>query len=203
VTSRSVRRGAVGAAALMVLAGCAPGASPTEPSFESRVDVDTPTLREAKKEARIAPCVSGRPVEGTELPGLVLPCLGGGPEVDLASVEGPAVISMWAQWCAPCRKELPYFQRLDESGQVTVLGLDWKETTPAGALALLDETGATFPQVVDLDGKISDHYRVVGLPGMLLVDGDGQVTFRPGSVRSYDQLASLVEDHTGARLTGG
>ena len=182
--------------------GCAPGASPTKPSYETTIQVDTPALRAAKAKADIEPCPEGGRAGGSELPEVSLPCLGGGAPVDLSTVEGPAVITLWAQWCAPCRRELPWFQRLAETGAVDVLGLDWKETSPRGALALLEETGATFPQVVDLDGEISEHYRVVGLPGMLFVSGDGAVTFRPGSVTGYDQLTSLVEEHTGIDLAG-
>jgi thiol-disulfide isomerase/thioredoxin len=185
-----------------LLAGCAPGATSGQ-SYDSRIEVDTPQLRTAKEKAGIEPCPSSAAAARSDLPDLTLPCLGGGRDYDLDSVAGPAVVSLWAQWCGPCRRELPFFQRLAETGKVRVLGLDWKETSPGGAIALLAETGATYPQVVDLDGRISDHYRVSGLPGILFVDRDGAVTFRKGSVTSYDELRDLVADHTGADVTGG
>jgi thiol-disulfide isomerase/thioredoxin len=185
----------------LLLTGCAPGATP-EQSYDSRIKVDTAALRTAKAQAGIEPCPASAPSARSDLPDLTLPCLGGGKDYDLDSVRGPAVVSLWAQWCGPCRKELPLFQRLAQTGKVTVLGLDWKETSPGGAIALLAATGATYPQVVDLDGRISDHYRVSGLPGILFVDADGTVTFRKGSVTSWDELAGLVRDHTGVDVTG-
>jgi thiol-disulfide isomerase/thioredoxin len=190
---------------VLVLGGCAPGASPTQPSYDSRIKVDTPQLRKAKAAAGIAPCpeVGGSAGGRSDLPDLTLPCLGGGPPVDLSSVQGPAVVTVWAQWCGPCRHELPYFERLARTGKVEVLGVDWKETSPSGAIGLLAATKATFPQVIDLDGRLSDHYKITGLPGILFVDAAGTVTFRPGEMRSYDELTGLVQDHTGVDVTGG
>lgn len=134
--------GSAGLTALVVLAGCAPGATPTEPAYDSRIKVDTPALRQAKAEAGIEPCAGSSGETRSDLPQVTLPCLGGGKDVDLASVEGPAVVSVWAQWCTPCRKELPLYQRLADSGAVSVLGVDFKETSPTGAIGLLDATGA-------------------------------------------------------------
>jgi thiol-disulfide isomerase/thioredoxin len=187
----------------VLLAGCAGAPTPEAPSFESRIKVDTPQLRSAKATAGIEDCPRPADDATSDLPDLTLPCLGGGRSVDLSRLAGPTVISLWAQWCGPCRRELPYFQELADTGLVDVAGVDWKETSPSGAIALLDETGATHPQLVDLDGRISDHYRVVGLPGILFVDGKGTVTFRPGEVRSYADLAALVQDHVGVDVAGG
>jgi thiol-disulfide isomerase/thioredoxin len=188
---------------VVLLAGCSGAPSPGAPSFESRIKVDTPQLRSAKAKAGIEDCPRPAADATSDLPELTLPCLGGGRSVDLSRLAGPAVVSLWAQWCGPCRRELPYFEKLAGTGLVDVVGVDWKETSPTGAIALLDETGATYPQMVDLDGRISDHYRVVGLPGILFVDAKGTVTFRPGEVRSYADLAALVKDHTGVDVTGG
>ena len=190
-------------AALVLLAGCAGAPTPEAPSFESRIKVDTAQLRSAKATAGIEDCPRPADDATSDLPDLTLPCLGGGRSVDLSTLAGPTVISLWAQWCGPCRRELPYFQKLADTGLVNVVGVDWKETSPSGAIALLAETGATYPQLVDLDGRISDHYRVVGLPGVLFVDGKGTVTFRAGEMRSYDELTGLVRDHTGVDVTGG
>jgi len=184
-----------------VLAGCT--AEPvTAPPLQSRVEVDTPALRQVKAEIGVEPCpeVDGR---RSDLPELVLPCLGGGRDVSLAAIEGPAVVSMWASWCGPCREELPLLQRLhEEAGDgLTVLGVDYQDPRPDWALGLLAETGARFPQVADPGGSLADEYRFRGLPVVLLVAEDGQVTPEVGEVESYSELGALVEEHTGVSLT--
>ncbi len=167
--------------------------------FRTNVDVDTPELRAAKKAAGIDVCEPGRedPV-ADGLPEVTLPCLGGGPDVELSALRGPMVVNLWAYWCGPCREELPYYQRLHEeaSDKVAVLGIDYQDTLPQQALALAAETGVTFPLLADPSAQLRVPFRVRGLPGVLLVDGDGKVTHLEYTViRSYDELRDLVARH--------
>lgn len=201
--------------ALVLLAGCSigtpPDASdgPAAPTTQTDVDVDTAQLREAKADAGIADCAPGPRDAAREggLPDLTLPCLGGGPDVPLPSLQGPMVINLFAQWCEPCRDELPFYQRLhDEAGdRVQVVGIDYLDTQPAGALELARQTGVTYPLLADPAGALRQEFRVRGLPGLVFVDADGRVT-NPGGrptftvIRSYAQLTDLVREHLGVTL---
>ena len=169
------------------------------------VDVDTPELRELKARAGIAPCPQAREDAATDLPDVTLPCLGGGPEVALASVPGPAVLNLWAQWCGPCGKELPLFQRLhDRAGdRVEVLGIDWQDTQPGRALELARLSGVTYPLAADPAALVADAWRVNGLPVTVFVDAAGSTTVHRGQIADFEELAGLVEEHTGVRVTAG
>lgn len=173
-------------------------------SFTSRVVLDSPDLRAAKTEAGIEPCVPGEAAGAADgLPELNLPCLGGGPDVELAGLEGPLVLNLWAQWCAPCREELPIYQEFHErhGDDVAVWGVNWNDTQPDLAIDLLAETGATYPQVVDLDLELGSALRVRGLPMLVLVDADGAVRYAQGlEITSLGQLEGLVEKHLEMRL---
>lgn len=176
--------------------------------LESRVDVDTATLRALKEKAGVETCVAGSgdasvPVGG--LPQVELPCLGGGPDVDLSTLRGPLVINLWAQWCGPCRAELPYYQRLhvEADHEVEVIGVDYQDTRPDVALELAGETGVTYPLLADPGAELRVPFRVRGLPAVVFVDGDGAVTHTEYVViGSYDQLRDLVEEHLDVALTG-
>jgi thiol-disulfide isomerase/thioredoxin len=201
----------VAAASLLVLGGCSgepagpgPAAGAKPPQQESRVDVDTPELRAIKEQAGIEQCEPGpageTPAADQRLPDLTLPCLGGGPAVDLAGLRGPLVINLFAQWCGPCRDELPFYQRLhrEAAEQVDVLGIDYLDTQPAGALELAAETGVTFPLLADPDGLLRTELRIRGLPGIVLVDRQGRtVAVEFTVIRSYAQLTGLVNEHLG------
>jgi thiol-disulfide isomerase/thioredoxin len=174
---------------------------------ESSVDFDTPALREAKHAAGIADCAPGKakPAEGG-LPAVTLPCLGGGPDVDLSTLRGPMVVSLWAQSCGKCRTEMPVLQTFYEhhGDRVAVLGIDYIDTLPGFAIRFMDDSGATYPSVADVDGAISAQGAlpvIRSLPYLLFVDADGVVThIFPEDVKSEKQLVGLVEEHLGVRL---
>lgn len=192
---------------LLLLSGCAddPAQSDDATPPVSHVDVDTPALRAQKAAAGIADCSPGPDAGAVDggMPDLTLACLGGGPAVALGDLRGPLVVNLFAQWCEPCRTELPFYERLhqDGRGEVEVLGVDYLDTQPGGALALAETTGVTFPLLADPDGLLRPEFRIRGLPGVVLVDAAGRVTHVEFAViRSYDQLTSMVREHLGVRL---
>ena len=200
-----MKRYVVAIVAVLAVTACSPDAVPVPK--KSDVDVDTPALVKRKSTAGIGACVpgSGSPVEGG-LPELTLPCLGGGPDVDLATLRGPMVVSLWAQWCGPCRDEMPILQQFHETygDQVSVVGIDYLDTQPDSALALMDETGATYPSLADPGGDLSAQEpfpALRGLPYLAFVAADGTVaSVRPGQVDSQQELVGLVEQHLGLTL---
>ena len=197
---------------LAVSTGCTGGSQTGRATGEqagaaasSRVDVDTPALRSVKADAGIAGCptqpAGKRADDG--LPDVTLSCLGGGRDVSLSRVRGPAVVNLFAQWCKPCRDELPHYQELHEKagGKVAVLGVDYLDTQPKAALELARQAGVTYPLLADPEGRLEDDLRVRGLPGVAFVDADGRlvgVEYRV--IRSYAELRDLVRDRLGVRL---
>jgi thiol-disulfide isomerase/thioredoxin len=182
-------------AVLLALAGCS-GPQVTPPK-DAGVQVDSPALRAAKRDAGIATCRpgAGDPVTGG-LPDVTLSCLGGGPSVQLASLRGPLVVNVWGQWCGPCREELPRYAAFARkyAGRVAVLGIDWQDVQPRAALQMAGRSRATYPQLADPGGRL----RLRGAPQLMLVDRTGRVVFEQYlEVRSEAQLERLVAQHLG------
>lgn len=196
--------------AALTVGGCAADAGPPEDTLgadqmpPSRIDVDTPALRQLKQRSGVQPCpvsdAGQAPTEGG-LPDVTLPCLGGGRPVHLAGLRGkPTVINLWASWCTPCRDELPVLQEFYEraDGKVRMLGVDFEDTRPASALKLLQESGVTYPQVADFDKAIDAGLGRHPVPTTVLVDPAGKVVAKlPMEITSADQLADLVEQSLG------
>ena len=182
--------------ACLLLASCSAGGSSGSrgsSATQVQVDVDTPELRALKAKAGVEDCAPG--TSSNELPDVTLRCLGGGKDVDLTGLKGPLVINLFAQWCGPCRQELPYYQALHEKakGTVRVLGIDYLDTQPAAALDLVRDTGVTYPLLADPSGELRADFRIRGLPGVVFLAADGSVAdveFRV--VRSYAELRGLV-----------
>ncbi|QNN54652.1 TlpA family protein disulfide reductase [Nocardioides mesophilus] len=212
---------AAAVAAAVLAAGCAAagtgtgtGAGSGSEQVEvphSNVDVDTAALRKQKAAAGIEDCPAITHTTGAmraagsgeSLPQITLPCLGGGPAVALDRLRGPLVINLFAQWCGPCRQELPYYEQLHRRAgdRLDVLGIDYLDTQPGGALELAKDSGVTYPLLADPEGLLRTELRVRGLPGIVFVDADGRVTETTFAVvRSYDELAGLVEEHLDVTL---
>jgi len=192
------------AAALLTMCGLLPAcADGPAPPGEARIEVDTPELRELKASAGIEDCAPGS-AEAGALPDLTLPCLGGGPDVDLTTLEGPLVVNLWASWCTQCIEEMPAIQAFAERyAEVGVLGIDYQDRQPMAALELARDSGVTYPLLADPGGDLNaaDPVAVIrGLPYFLFVAEDGEVTTVPGGIDSVAELAELAEQHLGIDL---
>lgn len=172
------------------------------------VDVDTPALREVKARIGMEDCEpgAGEAVEGG-LPDLTLPCLGGGPDVELASLRGPLVINLWQANCEPCREEMPALEEFHQQhgDRVALLGVDFNDVHPDRALALAEETGATYPSVADPGGELMAEEAFAigrrGLPAFVFVDADGTVVAQDsGGVDSVAEIEAKVAEHLGITL---
>ena len=183
-------------------------AEPDPPSAaqppQTSVDVDTPALRALKADAGVERCRRGAGAAVADgLPAVTLQCLGGGPSVALPGLRGPLVINLFAQWCGPCRKEMPYYQRLHQEagGAVRVLGVDYLDTQPDGALRLVRETGVTFPLLADPEGRLRTALKVRFLPTVVYVAADGTVTdVQARAFSSYAELRDSVEQELGVEV---
>lgn len=108
--------------------------------------------------------------------------------VDFSSFKGKYVyIDIWASWCGPCRKEVPYLKQLEEEMKgcdVVFLSIstdsdkeEWKK-----AMVELDVHGY---QLYDRGGNICSNLNVKGIPFFLIYDKDGKLhtygALRPSS----------------------
>lgn len=195
--------------ACLLLASCTGGSSGSSSGGDgsaaqagaaAQVDVDTPQLRALKAQAKVRPCRPGR--ASTDLPRVTLPCLGGGPSVRLDSLRGPLVVNLFAQWCGPCRSEMPYYEELHQKarGTLDVVGVDYLDTRPDKALELVRDTGVTYPLLADPGGRLRADLRIRGLPGVAFVSADGSVQVEFGVVDSYAELRAATEKHLAVQL---
>lgn len=101
-----------------------------------------------------------------------------GQEIKLSELRGkPVIINFWASWCIPCRTEAPILERAwkdyRERG-VVILGVDYVDTDDA-AKKFIQEYGMTYPNGPDLGTRISQMYRITGVPETYFITREGKM----------------------------
>lgn len=121
-----------------------------------------------------------------------------GHRFDLAASlkQGPALVTFWATWCKPCRKELPELQKLvaayGERG-FHVVGVNGDgPVDQAKVRPYVNALGFDFTVVPDPDGEIRRRFQVEVFPTSFLIDGEGRVVYRQVGYRRGDE-AILAE----------
>ena len=121
-----------------------------------------------------------------------------GREIDSASLAGKIiVINFWASWCKPCEQEAADLQtaweEYDPTGQVVFLGVDYVDTEPE-AMDYLTKFAITYPNGPDLGTRISQSFRIQGVPETYFIDQDGTLTFvKKGPFTSLGEIRSVID----------
>ena len=127
------------------------------------------------------------------------------PDIDgeshsLSDFRGKVVmLNFWATWCPPCRREMPSMQRLydklRERGLVVVAVNQFEDPDLVfeftGRLSLEPE----FPILFDRESRISEQYKVKGLPTTYLLDKQGRIRYRAIGGREFDhpEVEALIQ----------
>lgn len=121
-----------------------------------------------------------------------------GQEYRLSEFRGKVVvINFWASWCKPCEQEAEDLETAwriyRDRGDVIFLGVDYTDTEPE-AMAYLRKFGITYPNGPDLGTRISQAFRIRGVPETYIVDQEGRLaSFKIGPFMSLGEIRSMID----------
>lgn len=109
-------------------------------------------------------------------------------DIDSLTSDGKLVVlSFWQTWCASCRYEAPHLVRAARrhAPNIKFFGI-----VPGGdpyvdlsrVRELREKWGLFYPQIRDLDIRITRKYKVVGVPTVILLGAGNRVLFRGRSL---------------------
>lgn len=116
----------------------------------------------------------------------------------------PIIISFWATWCAPCKKELNtihdmYIDWVDETGvKLIAVSVD-DERTKNRVVPYVDSKSWEYEVLLDPNSEFRRAMGVNNVPHTFVLDGEGKIVYShnnyvPGDeYELYDFLIELVE----------
>ena len=126
-----------------------------------------------------------------------------GNKVTISEHRGKVVIvSFWASWCGPCRKELPILASIAKTvgpDHLKVISINFHDEQTA--FRAVSDALKTLPITIlrDANGKAARKFEVKGIPRMVIIDRDGKVAadhtgYGEGSVDEIvDELNRLLQ----------
>lgn len=110
-----------------------------------------------------------------------------GEVVNNATMAGkPALLNVWATWCAACRLEHDALLALANSKAIPIYGLNYKDDRNS-AIRWLQQLGDPYTATAyDPEGKVGLDWGVYGAPETFLLDPNGVVVYKHISPMSLE-----------------
>ena len=144
---------------------------------------------------RSGPLAASQVGAGDSAPGFSLQTFDG-KTVNLSDLRGKVVlVNFWASWCIPCSQEAPDLEnawRQYKDKNVVFVVVDYVDTETE-AHAYLTRYDITYLNGADLGTRISQAYRIRGVPETYIVNKAGKLSATFIGPTTLDQIRAKID----------
>ena len=121
-----------------------------------------------------------------------------GEQISLADLKDKVVVlNFWASWCKPCEEEAADLETAwriyEPGGEVVFLGVDYVDTETEAQI-YLEKFDITYPNGPDLRTKISQAFRIRGVPETYIIDKNGKLAaFKISPFLSLAEIQGMID----------
>jgi cytochrome c biogenesis protein CcmG/thiol:disulfide interchange protein DsbE len=121
-----------------------------------------------------------------------------GEQISLEELDNKVVVlNFWASWCKPCEEEAADLEAAwriyAPRGDVVFLGVDYVDTETEAAV-YLEKFDITYPNGPDLRTKISQAFRIRGVPETYIIGKDGKLAaFKISPFISLAEIKGMID----------
>jgi thiol-disulfide isomerase/thioredoxin len=108
--------------------------------------------------------------------------------IGAASKDRPLLVSLWAVWCQPCKRELPVLQDISRQRQdLAILTVNIGDD-PEKIESFLSDNGLSISVAIDNSGALLEALDAATVPVTVLFDTNGKVLWSHLGAVSADQV---------------
>jgi cytochrome c biogenesis protein CcmG, thiol:disulfide interchange protein DsbE len=140
-----------------------------------------------------------------QIPAAILKTLDG-KTVNMSDYMGkgtPTIVSFWATWCAPCKRELDGYSKVYETWQkkygVTLIAVsvDKKEAI-AKVKPMVEQKGWKYTVLTDNDGTLQNALKLQSVPQTYILDKKGKIIhsqtgYAPGDEVAMEKIIKAIK----------
>jgi len=124
-----------------------------------------------------------------------------GGETSLADLKGKVVyVDVWATWCAPCKREIPFLKELDKDYHgkniaFVSISIDEEKNYDAWRTMVTEKELGGYQLMADKDwkSKFVEDYGIKGIPRFLLIDAEGNILNSDAPRPSSPEIREVID----------
>jgi len=106
------------------------------------------------------------------------------------------IVNFWAEWCTPCREEIPELNQLyreKHQNNLTLIGISFDPLSNDNIAQIIDEWQIEYPVMAADPVPILTFKLPKSLPANYIFNPDGELVAQPLGKQTYQSLTKLLK----------